>query len=106
MIILFDFFRSTEIEIGVGNQKLRFNLLDRKKEILKGLEVLTQQGDYSKYYPSSITRCTKSKPTIKFSENPTRATYHLQNRHQMLATLLPEIESIVHKFLSSMKPKK
>uniref|UniRef100_A0A2S2Q4Z2 Uncharacterized protein n=1 Tax=Sipha flava TaxID=143950 RepID=A0A2S2Q4Z2_9HEMI len=99
-----DFGLSTEIEKGVGIQ--RFNLLDRKKKILKGPEVLTQEGDYSKYYPSSITRCTKTKPAIKFSENPASATYHLQNRQQMLATLLPEIESIVHKFLSSIKPKR
>lgn len=100
------FFRLTETEKGVGDQKLRYNLLDRKKVILKGPEVLTHEGDYSKYYPSSITRCTQSKPAIKFSENPARATYHFQSRHQMLATLLPEIESIVHKFLSSIKPKR
>lgn len=80
--------------------------MDRKKEILKGLEVNTHEGDFTKDFPSYIIRCTKSKPVIKFSENPTNATYHLQNRQQMFATLLPEIEAIVLKFLSAMKPKK
>lgn len=95
----------SETEKGTGDQKLRHNLLDRKKEILKGLEVNTHEGD-SKDFPSYIIRCTKNKPSIKFSENPANATYHLQNRQQMLATLLPEIEAIVLKFLSAMKPKK
>ncbi|XP_022166091.1 uncharacterized protein MAL13P1.304-like isoform X2 [Myzus persicae] len=95
-----------ETEKGIGDQKLRHNLLDRKKEILKGLEVTTHEGDFTKDFPSYIIRCTKNKPSIKFSENPANATYHLQNRQQMLATLLPEIEAIVLKFLSAMKPKK
>ncbi|XP_008186499.1 protein PFC0760c isoform X2 [Acyrthosiphon pisum] len=96
----------SETEKGTGDQKLRHNLLDRKKEILKGLEVNTHEGDFTKDFPSYIIRCTKNKPSIKFSENPANATYHLQNRQQMLATLLPEIEAIVLKFLSAMKPKK
>ncbi|CAH1726400.1 unnamed protein product [Aphis gossypii] len=96
----------SESEKGTGDQKLRYNILDRKKEILKGLEVNTHEGDFTKDFPSYLIRCTKSKPVIKFSENPAYATYHLQNRQQMFATLLPEIEAIVVKFLSSMKPKK
>ncbi|XP_026807672.1 uncharacterized protein LOC113550172 isoform X1 [Rhopalosiphum maidis] len=96
----------SETEKGTGDQKLRHNILERKKEILKGLEVNTLEGDFTKDFPSYIIRCTKNKPVIKFSENPANATYHLQNRQQMFATLLPEIEAIVLKFLSSMKPKK
>lgn len=85
---------------------LRYNLLDRKKDILKSLEVITQDGDFTKDFPSYIIQHTKTKPVLKYSENPAKATCHLQNRQQMLSTLLPEIEVIVHKFLSSMKPKK
>lgn len=106
VIFITIFWRQSETEKGTGDQKLRHNLLDRKKEILKGLEVNTHEGDFTKDFPSYIIRCTKNKPSIKFSENPANATYHLQNRQQMLATLLPEIEAIVLKFLSSMKPKK
>jgi len=81
--------------------------LDRKKEILKGLEVVTHEGgDCTKDFPSYLIQHTKSKPVVKYSQNPAKATYHLHNRQQMLATLLPEVEAIVHKFLSSMKPKK
>lgn len=89
-----------------GDQKLRYNLLDRKKEILKGLEVVAQEEDCTKDFPSYIIRTTKTKPALKFSHNPALATYHFQNRQQMFATLLPEIEAIVHKFLSLIKPKK
>ncbi|XP_025192998.1 protein PF14_0175-like isoform X2 [Melanaphis sacchari] len=96
----------SETEKGTGDQKIRYNILDRKKEILKGLEVNTHEGDFTKDFPSYIIRYTKNKPVIKFSENPANATYHLQNRQQMFATLLPEIEAIVLKFLSSIKPKK
>lgn len=101
-----NFFRLTEEEKGNGDQKLRYNILDQKKEILKGLEITTNDGDLTKDIPSYIIRNTKVKPILKFSENPARATWHLQNRRQMMATLLPEIESIVYKFLSTMKPKK
>lgn len=99
-------YRSAEAEKGNGDQKLRYNILDQRKEIRKGLEVLTHEADFTKDFPSYIIRYSKTKPVVKFSENPATATYHLQNRQQMLATLLPEIEVIVHKFLSEMKPKK
>lgn len=105
MICLTDFYRSTEVEKGTGDQKLRYNILDRKKEIIKSCEVLTQ-GDYTKDFPSYIIQYTKTKPVLKYSYNPSKATCHLQNRQQMLATLLPEIEAFVYKFLTSMKPKK
>lgn len=106
LIIYLNFFRSTEIEKVNRNQKFRYNLLDRKKEILKGLEVVTYEADGTKDFPSYVIRTTKTKPVVKFSHNPAVATYHLLSRQQMLETLLPEIEKIVHKFLSSIKPKK
>lgn len=100
------YYRSTEVEKNNADQKLRYNILDHKKEIRKGLEVLTHEADFTKDFPSYIIQYTKTKPVIKYSENPATATCHFQNRQQMLATLLPEIEIIVHKFLSEMKPKK
>lgn len=106
LLILFYFCRLTEKEKTVGDSKLRYNLLDKKKEILKGLEVVTHEADCTKDFPSYVIRTTKTKPVVKFSHNPAVATYHFQNRQQMLETLLPEIEAIVHKFLLSMKPKK
>lgn len=106
LLIYLDVYRLTEEEKGNGDQKLRYNILDQKKEILKGLEITTNDGDLTKDIPSYIIRNTKVKPILKFSENPARATWHLQNRRQMMATLLPEIESIVYKFFSTMKPKK
>lgn len=93
------------MEKGNGDQKLRYNILDRKKDIMKSCEVLTQ-GDYTKEFPSYIIQYTKAKPILKYSYNPAKATCHLQNRHQMLATLLPEIEALVYTFLTSMKPKR
>lgn len=104
--VLFNVCRLTDTEKSISETKLRYNLLDRKKEILKGLEVETDEADCTKDFPSYMIRFTKTKPVVKFSHHPAVVTYHLQNRQQMLETLLPEIEAIVHKFLSSIKPKK
>lgn len=103
------FNRSIEDEKGNGDRKLRYNILDRKKEILKSFEVaraVPHDGDFTKDFPSYIIQYTKTKPILKYSQNPAKATCHLMNRQQMFATLLPEIEAIIHNFLSSMKPKK
>jgi len=100
------FNRSIETEKGNEERNLRYNLLDRKKEILKGLEVVSYEGDCTKDFPSYLIHYTKSKPVVKYSQNPAKATCHFQTRQQMLATLLPEVEAIVHKFFSSMIPKK
>ncbi|VVC36636.1 Hypothetical protein CINCED_3A022541 [Cinara cedri] len=97
---------STETEKENSDQKSCFNILERKKEILKSFEVISLDGECTKDFPNSIIRHTKTKPFLKYSENPSKATCHLQNRQQMLATLLPEIETIVINFLSSIKPKK
>lgn len=99
-------YSSTEIEKEKSDQKSCFNILERKKEIMKSFEVISLDGESTKDFPNSIIRHTKTKPFLKYSENPSKTTCNLQNRQQMLATLLPEIEAIVFKFLSSIKPKK
>ncbi|XP_050526241.1 uncharacterized protein PF3D7_1120600-like isoform X2 [Daktulosphaira vitifoliae] len=84
----------------------RCNIFEQKKEILKSVEVKCIDEKLKKDFPSYSIRYTKTEPVLKYSFNPARVTRQLMNRQQMLDSLVPEIEVIVHKFLSSIKPKK
>lgn len=84
----------------------RYNILEQKKELLKSIEVKLVYEKLKKDFPSYTIRYTKTEPVLKYSYNPAKVTRQLMNRQQMFDSLVPEIEVIVRKFLSSLKPKK
>lgn len=86
----------------------RINLLDTPMVVRKILVALEAHGNgqVDIEFPEYLIRYTKTKPPLTYCENPKIATYHLQNREEMLATVPPDIEEIIYKFLHSIMPKR
>ncbi|XP_050439701.1 uncharacterized protein LOC126845156 isoform X2 [Adelges cooleyi] len=98
-------YTSADTEKVIDDHK-RYNILERKREFQKSLVVKSLDDNQTKDFPSYIIQHTKTEPVLKYSRNPAKAVCHFMNRQQFFETLLPDIEAIVQKFLSSMKPKK
>lgn len=84
----------------------KVNFLETPMAIKKVLHVLEARGGGDLEFPEYLVRYTNAKPKLTYCENPKIATYHLQSRKQMLATVPRDIEEIIFKFLGSIHPKR